>query len=163
MYIVNAGPGFKKMLWPAAQKFLDVKTIAKIQVKVIALTVWPCNISISSFSFEYCTDYLNIQVLEPKSLYKLLEVIDSRYVYHILCTILFAVPVISLLHISPFSQLPEFLGGSCTCAAEGGCLRSSKGPWNDIEIMKVFLILPVFKMHFFFACFRYEYIHSTVS
>lgn len=32
MYIVNAGPGFKKMLWPAAQKFLDAKTIAKIQV-----------------------------------------------------------------------------------------------------------------------------------
>jgi hypothetical protein len=32
MYIVNAGPGFKKMLWPAAQKFLDPKTIAKIQV-----------------------------------------------------------------------------------------------------------------------------------
>ncbi|TQE04588.1 hypothetical protein C1H46_009781 [Malus baccata] len=47
MYIVNAGPGFKKMLWPAAQKFLDVKTIAKIQV------------------------------LDPKSLSKLLEVIDS--------------------------------------------------------------------------------------
>ncbi|VVA18858.1 PREDICTED: phosphatidylinositol/phosphatidylcholine transfer [Prunus dulcis] len=82
MYIVNAGPGFKKMLWPAAQKFLDVKTIAKIQV------------------------------LEPKFLSKLLEVIDS-------------------------SQLPDFLGGSCTCSAEGGCLKSNKGPWNDIEIMKL--------------------------
>lgn len=32
MYIVNAGTGFKKMLWPAAQKFLDAKTIAKIHV-----------------------------------------------------------------------------------------------------------------------------------
>jgi len=32
MYIVNAGSGFKKMLWPAAQKFLDAKTVAKIQV-----------------------------------------------------------------------------------------------------------------------------------
>lgn len=82
MYIVNAGPAFKKMLWPAAQKFLDPKTIAKIQV------------------------------LDPKSLPKLLEVIDS-------------------------SQLPDFLGGSCTCSVDGGCLRSNKGPWDDPEIMKL--------------------------
>ncbi|XP_028752836.1 phosphatidylinositol/phosphatidylcholine transfer protein SFH13 isoform X2 [Neltuma alba] len=82
MYIVNAGTGFKKMLWPAAQKFLDAKTLSKIQV------------------------------LEPKSLHKLLEVIDS-------------------------SQLPDFLGGSCTCPVEGGCLRSNKGPWNDPDIMKL--------------------------
>ncbi|XAR56847.1 hypothetical protein NMG60_11037468 [Bertholletia excelsa] len=64
MFIVNAGPGFKKMLWPAAQKFLDVKTISKIEV------------------------------LEPRSLSKLLETMDS-------------------------SQLPDFLGGLCTCSAEG--------------------------------------------
>uniref|UniRef100_M1C0S7 Transporter n=1 Tax=Solanum tuberosum TaxID=4113 RepID=M1C0S7_SOLTU len=56
MFIVNAGPGFKKMLWPAAQKFLDAKTIAKIQV------------------------------LDPKSLGKLHEVIDPRFtICFVLC------------------------------------------------------------------------------
>ncbi|KAL0886890.1 hypothetical protein Bca101_010873 [Brassica carinata] len=49
MFIVNAGIGFRSLLWPAAQKLLDPMTIAKIQV------------------------------LEPKSLSKLLEAIDSRY------------------------------------------------------------------------------------
>ncbi|KAI5437210.1 hypothetical protein KIW84_023363 [Lathyrus oleraceus] len=82
MHIVNAGTGFKRMLWPAAQKFLDPKTTAKIQIP------------------------------ESKSLYKLQEVIDS-------------------------SQLPNFLGGSCTCSRDGGCLRTNKGPWNDHNIMKL--------------------------
>ncbi|XP_022892231.1 phosphatidylinositol/phosphatidylcholine transfer protein SFH13-like [Olea europaea var. sylvestris] len=82
MFIVNAGLGFKKVIWPAAQKFLDAKTTAKIQV------------------------------LDPKSTRKLLEVIDP-------------------------SQLPDFLGGSCTCSVEGGCLTSNQGPWNDPKIMKI--------------------------
>ncbi|XP_073127390.1 phosphatidylinositol/phosphatidylcholine transfer protein SFH13-like [Henckelia pumila] len=82
MYIVNAGPGFKKVLWPAAEKFLDAKTISKIHV------------------------------LDSKSLGKLQEVIDA-------------------------SQLPDFLGGSCNCNDEGGCLRSNKGPWNNPDIMKL--------------------------
>ncbi|KAI7756951.1 hypothetical protein M8C21_009995 [Ambrosia artemisiifolia] len=82
MFVVNAGSTFKRYIWPAAQKFLDPKTIAKIHV------------------------------LEPKSLGKLLEAIDP-------------------------SQLPDFLGGSCSCPVEGGCLRSNMGPWNDPEIMKV--------------------------
>ncbi|XP_022148134.1 phosphatidylinositol/phosphatidylcholine transfer protein SFH9 isoform X2 [Momordica charantia] len=53
-----------------------------------------------------------IHVLGNKFQNKLLEVIDSR-------------------------QLPDFLGGDCSCSNEGGCLRSDKGPWNDPEIMKI--------------------------
>ncbi|KAI7758353.1 hypothetical protein M8C21_013714 [Ambrosia artemisiifolia] len=82
MFVVNASSTFKNYIWPAAQKFLDAKTIPKIHV------------------------------LEPKSLEKLLEAIEP-------------------------SQLPDFLGGSCTCSSQGGCLRSNMGPWNDKEIMRV--------------------------
>ncbi|XP_075519597.1 phosphatidylinositol/phosphatidylcholine transfer protein SFH9 isoform X2 [Primulina tabacum] len=42
-----------------------------------------------------------------------------------------------LLEYIEASQLPNFLGGSCSCPNEGGCLGSDKGPWNDPQLMKL--------------------------
>ncbi|KAF3783161.1 Patellin-6, partial [Nymphaea thermarum] len=58
------------------------------------------------------------EVLGNRYQSKLLEIIDARW---------------SIL----ISELPDFLGGTCTCSDQGGCLRSDKGPWKDPNILKV--------------------------
>ncbi|KAJ4824559.1 hypothetical protein Tsubulata_033790 [Turnera subulata] len=65
-------------------------------------------------SFLDCQTASKIHVLGNKYQNKLLEIIDA-------------------------SELPEFLGGSCTCADQGGCMRSDKGPWKDPDILKMVL------------------------
>ncbi|KAJ0257404.1 Phosphatidylinositol/phosphatidylcholine transfer protein SFH4 [Hirschfeldia incana] len=61
--------------------------------------------------------------LDPKTVSKI-DVLGNKYQN-------------KLLEVIDASQLPDFLGGTCTCADQGGCMRSDKGPWKDPEILKM--------------------------
>ncbi|GFY89712.1 SEC14-like 3 [Actinidia rufa] len=119
MFIINAGPGFR-LLWNTVKTFLDPKTTAKIQVSHFIYLPQSradfdpvCRLR-SSIVFFY-------QVLGNKYQSKLLEVIDASNIFF----------------LDLYSELPDFLGGTCTCADKGGCMNSDKGPWNDPDILKM--------------------------
>ncbi|XP_044411331.1 phosphatidylinositol/phosphatidylcholine transfer protein SFH6 isoform X2 [Triticum aestivum] len=95
-----------RMLWSTVKSFLDPKTTSKIHVSIR---------TDHTFFMLNSLDLLGAivfrQVLGNKCQSKLLEIIDA-------------------------SELPEFLGGTCTCPEYGGCLKAEKGPWKDANILK---------------------------
>ncbi|MCL7045765.1 hypothetical protein MKW94_029830, partial [Papaver nudicaule] len=42
-----------------------------------------------------------------------------------------------LIEVIHPSNLPSFLGGTCTCVEYGGCLMSDRGPWTDPQITEL--------------------------
>lgn len=65
-----------------------------------------------------------------------------------------------LLGVIDASQLPDFLGGSCSCPNGGGCLVSGKGPWSDPEIME---IVRTGKARYLMGSSSFSFVDETVN
>lgn len=92
--------------------------------------------------FTEVTNLFLSQVLGDSYESTLFEYIDKRYAmfcisikylnWLISFLIMICIYLISTFQLY-FSELPDFLGGDCSCSSEGGCIRSNKGPWKDFK------------------------------
>ncbi|XP_030447089.2 phosphatidylinositol/phosphatidylcholine transfer protein SFH6-like isoform X2 [Syzygium oleosum] len=113
------GVGFKNLTKPARELIMRLQ---KIDSDNYPETLFRMFIINAGPGFKLLWNTVK-SFLDPKTTTKI-HVLSNKY-------------QTKLLEIIDASELPEFLGGSCTCAGEGGCLRSDKGPWKDPSISKM--------------------------
>ncbi|XP_010428555.1 PREDICTED: phosphatidylinositol/phosphatidylcholine transfer protein SFH5 isoform X2 [Camelina sativa] len=113
------GVGFKNFSKPARDLIIQLQKIDNDNYPETLHRMFIINGG-SGFKLVWATVK---QFLDPKTVTKI-HVIGNKYQS-------------KLLEMIDASQLPDFLGGTCTCADRGGCMRSDKGPWNDPEILKM--------------------------
>ncbi|XP_051123458.1 phosphatidylinositol/phosphatidylcholine transfer protein SFH5-like [Andrographis paniculata] len=111
------GLGFKNLTGPVMD---FIKMVQKIDNDNYPETLHRMFIINAGSGFRVIWNFIK-PLLDPDSTSKI-QVLGSKYQD-------------KLLEAIDESVLPEFLGGSCTCANEGGCLRSDKGPWKDDNIL----------------------------
>lgn len=152
MFIINAGPGFK-MLWNTVKTFLDPKTTSKIHVRSTINKVVHFLCPLKHLLLQLSRNYLLIWDWNFVS--GSWEQVSQQITWNNWCKVIlafwfwisrwffffsgqFLLTMNKCFYLGDlYSELPEYLGGSCTCADQGGCMRSDKGPWKDPNIIKV--------------------------